>query len=87
MAHRQRVVPANEKPAMYGWRQMEVRTEESHNPDLLKSKTIIAGTGTFVDIHLEEYVGVSRRAKYTSVRLEEEAARELLRLLKLQFGG
>jgi len=39
----------------------------------------------FVDISIEEFTGKTRRAKYTSVRLEEEAARRLYELLKLKF--
>ena len=40
----------------------------------------------FVDISITEYVGIKRRAKLTSVRLEEEAARELFAVCRALFG-
>jgi hypothetical protein len=41
----------------------------------------------FVDISIEEYTGETRRAKYTSVRLDEEAALRLFSILQAKFTG
>lgn len=39
----------------------------------------------FVDVAIEEYTGMSRRAKSTNVRLEEDAAKALYVMLAAKF--
>ncbi len=41
----------------------------------------------FLDINITEYVGISRRAKLCTVRLQEPAVRKLYEVLHEKFGG
>lgn len=61
------------------WSETEVRTFESWDDSKVASKTLVRTTSDakFVDLHLEEYTGETRRAKLCTVRLEEEAGRAL----------
>ena len=69
----------------YGWTEMSVHSKDTC--DELASITRIKSRdgAAFVDLSIEEYTGLSRRAKYTSVRLDEEAARELHAILSAKF--
>lgn len=69
-----------------GWTELEVVTTDAvgqrESRVTIRSRTgeidqAAARPAPFVDVAIEEYVGTTRRAKYTSVRLEEAAAREL----------
>ena len=70
-----------------GWTELDVQTV-AHGQ--MESRTTIKatkGAEPFVDIAIEEYTGTTRRAKMTSVRLQEEAARKLYAALAIKFGG
>lgn len=67
------------RAAAHNWTELDVETRNQY--DEVTSQTRFRSREGFVDISLEEYVGISRRAKYTSVRLEEPAALALLDLL------
>lgn len=66
------------------WTETEVRTFESWDETKCASLTRVrtAHDAKFVDLAVEEYTGETRRAKYCSVRLEEEAGRALFEQLK-----
>lgn len=56
--------------------------------DEVESRTLVRATKdrvAFLDLSIEEYVGISRRAKLTSVRLEEDAMRRLYEVLAVKF--
>ena len=63
--------------------------DRTHTCDELASITRIKSRdgAAFLDLSIEEYTGLSRRAKYTSVRLDEEAARELHAILSAKFAN
>lgn len=42
---------------------------------------------TWLDIYVEEYVGITGRSKHGHIRLEEEAMRKLYQILHAKFGG
>lgn len=69
-----------------GWTEFEVLTSSTGAG--LDSRAIVRtkDDSMFVDLAIEEYTGISRRAKYTSVRLEAEAARRLYEALAVKFG-
>lgn len=70
-------------PDSHGWRQITVRTFERWDETKIASKVVLkSNTSGFVDIWMEEYTGESRRAKLTSVRLENEAAQVLFQMLR-----
>lgn len=71
-----------------GWTETEVRTMEAWDESLIASKVSIRSKNDakFVDLFLEEYTGESRRAKLTTVRLEEPAGRALYAQLKKLYG-
>lgn len=71
----------------YGWTEMLVHSKDTC--DELASITRIKSRegAAFVDLSIEEYTGLSRRAKYTSVRLDKEAARELHAILSAKFAN
>lgn len=74
---------ANVLPDSHGWREITVRTFERWDETKIASKAVLkTNTSGFVDILLEEYTGESRRAKLTSVRLENEAAQVLFQMLR-----
>jgi hypothetical protein len=78
--------PAPRGPMWIGWNDLVVKTNDPSG--LLDSEAKFSTAdklSAFLDISLEQYVGTSRRAKYTSVRLEEPAARALLQLLSERF--
>lgn len=50
------------------------------------TQTLADGGTPFLDIHITEYVGVSRRAKMCGVRLQERALRKLYAILHAKFG-
>lgn len=68
------------------WTRFEVRTIE-RDSSLLHSVTTVsvAHSMPFIDLSIESYGGKSRRTKYVSVRLEEEAARRLYAALANKF--
>lgn len=70
----------------HGWTETVISTlnryGQTENETAIRSR---AGW-RFIDISITEYVGIKRRAKLTSVRLEEEAARALLAALGPLFG-
>lgn len=69
------------------WAALEVLTCVSYGDELASKAIVRTKEGaTFVDISIEEYTGTTRRAKYTSVRLEEDAARALYEQLRARFG-
>lgn len=70
-----------------GWTELDVQTV-AHGQ--MESRTTIKATKDskpFVDIAIEEYTGTTRRAKLTSVRLQESAARKLYEALAVKFGS
>lgn len=71
----------------YGWTEMSVHSKDTS--DELASITRIKSRdgAAFLDLSIEEYTGLSRRAKYTSVRLDEESARELHAILSAKFAN
>ena len=70
------------------WIKFEIETIERNGNRLDSRATVQTAKGsTWVDLSIEEYTGESRRAKYTSVRLEEEAARRLFEVLAAKFGA
>jgi hypothetical protein len=78
--------PAPRGPMWIGWNDLVVKTNDPIG--LLDSEAKFSTAdklSAFLDISLEQYVGTSRRAKYTSVRLEEPAARALMQLLSERF--
>lgn len=83
MTRKQTVDRARVLPDANGWREITVRTPESWDEMKVASRTTIkTNTSGFVDILMEEYTGESRRAKLTSVRLENEAAQVLFQMLR-----
>lgn len=66
------------------WTEFELLTGRS---DDLDSRTTVRSPddAEFFDISIEEYTGISRRAKFTSVRFEGDAARLLYEVLKAKF--
>jgi hypothetical protein len=69
-----------------GWTEFSVKTCTTQRE--LESIVLVRATKSsapFVDVSIEEYVGISRRAKLTSVRLQENAARRLYALLAAKF--
>jgi hypothetical protein len=83
MNRKQMVDRAGVLPDAHGWREVTVRTYESWDETALQSKTVIkTNTSGFIDIWLEEYTGKTRRAKLTSVRLDNEAAQVLFKMLR-----
>lgn len=69
------------------WTELDVQTV-AHGQ--MESRTMIKATKDaepFVDIAIEEYTGTTRRAKMTSVRLQEDAARRLYDVLAVKFKG
>jgi hypothetical protein len=82
-SHKQTTDRANVLPDAHGWREITVRTFESWDDAKIKSRTTLkTNTSGFVDILMEEYTGETRRAKLTSVRLENEAAQVLFQMLR-----
>ena len=73
------------RPHWDGWTDLVVETRDYTGHLASETKFATADKFGFLDITLEEYVGISRRAKRTSVRLEEPAARALLQLLTERF--
>ena len=71
----------------HGWTEFEVLSINQYNE--LDSKTTIRTPEVtpFLDISIEEYTGKTRRLRYTSVRLEEEAARKLYEALAAKFAS
>ena len=68
-----------------GWTEFEVLTSSSAGLDS-RTNVRTRNDALFVDFSIEEFTGISRRAKHTSVRLEEEAARRLYAALSVKFG-
>ena len=69
-----------------GWTETEIRTLNRYG-QAENETTIRSRLGwKFVDVSITEYVGIKRRAKLTSVRLEEEGARALLATCRALFG-
>jgi len=64
-----------------GWTQFEVATLDYSGRTDSRTRIRAHEDHPFVDIAIEEYTGETRRAKYTSVRLEEAAARKLYEAL------
>jgi hypothetical protein len=67
------------------WTEFEVASVGHDNEILSRVGVRSPNDAPFLDISIEEYTGVSRRAKFTSARLEEEAARRLFELLAAKF--
>ncbi|CAB3753970.1 hypothetical protein [Paraburkholderia humisilvae] len=86
MERTQQVVVAD-KPNWEGWTEMTVISRDLHGQ--INSKTVIRSKdGTnFLDVAIEEYTGLTRRMKYSTVRLEDEAARALHGMLSARFGN
>jgi hypothetical protein len=76
------------KPTLGGdWTEIEVRSLDTSGDHLASTTRMRSKEGVAVlDVSIEEYTGMSRRAKFTSVRLGEAAARELYALLSAKFG-
>jgi hypothetical protein len=68
-----------------GWTEFEVASVGHDNEILSRVGVRSPNDAPFVDISIEEYTGVSRRAKFSNARLEEEAARRLFDLLAAKF--
>lgn len=69
-----------------GWTETEIRTLNRYG-QAENETTIRSRLGwKFIDISTTEYVGIKRRAKLTSVRLEDEGARALLAICRALFG-
>lgn len=78
--------------SMSGWESFGVSTRvrgevESRCELRTPTQTLSDGGTPFLDISITEYVGVSRRAKFCSVRLQEQAIRKLYAVLHAKFGG
>lgn len=71
----------------HGWKEFEVVSYGGD--DYVSSRTRVRSNAATpsLDISIEEFTGITRRAKYTSVRLEEAAARRLYETLHEKFGG
>jgi hypothetical protein len=71
-----------------GWTEFEVATTERCS--LLLQDRVVMRTphdAAFLDLSIEQYVGTSRRSKFTSARLESEAARVLYNMLAKHFAA
>lgn len=82
---RTQVMRGPARPASGGWTELTVITRDSSG--LLESEAVLRAkddTG-YLDLALTEYSGVSRRAKLTSARLDEPAARALFEMLAAKF--
>ena len=63
------------------WTEVTVRSRDMY--DKPRSEIVMRSRngGGFIDIQIEEFVGISGRAKYTSIRLEREAVARLAELI------
>lgn len=88
MQHSQTITAGpQDKPSWEHWTELEIRTYNGSAEPASRVRFEGHKEWKTLDVKLEEYVGISRRAKYTSVRLDEAGARALLQLLQLQFGA
>jgi hypothetical protein len=77
-----------ERPVLGGgWTEFSVQTVAHGQMENVATIKTTKDAAPFVDIAIEEYTGVSRRAKLTSVRLQEAAARRLYDALAVKFGA
>lgn len=69
------------------WAQATVLSRNGNGELTSTTRLASKNDSKFLDVSIEEYTGITRRAKYTHVRLGEEASRELFLLLKKKFDG
>jgi hypothetical protein len=70
----------------YGWTEITALSTNTSG-ELSSTARVRTKEGTsFIDLSIEEYAGMSRRAKFTSVRFDEEAARAMHLMLCEKFG-
>jgi hypothetical protein len=70
-----------------GWTEFEVRSMDYAGRTNSLARIRAHEGSAFLDISIEEYTGETRRAKYTSVRLESAAARKLYEALGRSLGA
>ncbi len=81
MAKQEIIGPGQTGSMGAGWSELKVRTI-SHTGEVDNETTFRSKNGEeFLDIAVEAFVGISRRSKYTTVRLEGEAAAALKKML------
>jgi hypothetical protein len=67
------------------WTEITVRSLDTCGELASTTRVRSKNGAAFLDVSIEEYTGMTRRAKFTSVRLDEPAARELYALLAAKF--
>jgi hypothetical protein len=81
-----RAVETSVQAATLGWKEISIVTVGTDGRTQNETTIRTRAGFPFVDLSITEYAGLSRRAKLTTVRLDDEAGRALLAACQAAFG-